>query len=51
MPPPELNAKVVGRIELAPGSVILRVSPIGWELPPFKAGQYSVLGLPGSAPR
>jgi ferredoxin--NADP+ reductase len=47
----EANAVVVQRIELAPGLIKLRVVPDGWELPDFKAGQYSLLGLPGSAPR
>ncbi|MFH1723085.1 MAG: ferredoxin--NADP reductase [Elusimicrobiota bacterium] len=47
----QLNAKVIGRMELAPGYFVLRVAPEGWDLPDFKPGQYSVLGLPGSAPR
>jgi ferredoxin--NADP+ reductase len=51
MPPTTLNAKVIQRIELAPGNFILQVAPVGWELPNFTAGQYSVLGLPGSARR
>lgn len=46
-----LNAKVRQRVEVAPGLIILRVVPVGWELPDFEPGQYSVLGLPGSAPR
>jgi ferredoxin--NADP+ reductase len=29
----------------------MRVVPEGWDLPEFTAGQYTVLGLPGSAPR
>jgi len=48
---PELNAKVIERMEFSPGSFILRVAPEGWELPDFKPGQYSVLGLFGSASR
>lgn len=47
----EANAIVVQRIEIAPGLIKLRVVPDGWELPAFSAGQYSLLGLPGSAPR
>lgn len=47
----EANAVVVQKIELAPGLIKLRVVPDGWELPDFTAGQYSLLGLPGSAPR
>jgi ferredoxin--NADP+ reductase len=47
----EPNAIVSQRIEVAPGLIKLRVVPDGWELPDFDAGQYSLLGLPGSAPR
>jgi len=47
----ELNAIVEQRVEVASGLMILRVIPDGWALPAFKAGQYTVLGLPGSAPR
>jgi ferredoxin--NADP+ reductase len=46
-----LNAVVTRRIEVAPGLVVIQVTPDGWELPDFEAGQYTVLGLPGSAPR
>ena len=48
---PELNAIVTQRIDFAPGLMILRVAPDGWELPAFKPGQFSVLGLAASAPR
>jgi len=48
---PELNAIVTQRIENAPGLITIRVAPDGWELPRFTAGQYTVLGLPASAPR
>lgn len=47
----ELNAVVTGTGRVAPGLVILRVAPDGWELPDFKPGQFAVIGLPGSAPR
>jgi ferredoxin--NADP+ reductase len=47
----KLNAVVSQRIEVSPGLVIMRVVPEGWELPEFTAGQYTVLGLHGSAPR
>lgn len=47
----ELNAIVTHRIDLAPGLMVLRVAPDGWDLPDFKPGQYTVLGLPGSSPR
>jgi ferredoxin--NADP+ reductase len=47
----ELNAEVIGKIEVAPGLMILRVKPVGWELADFTPGQFAVLALPGSAPR
>ena len=46
-----LNAVVAARIEVAPGLVILRVAPDGWDLPPFRPGQFAVLGLPAEAGR
>jgi ferredoxin--NADP+ reductase len=46
-----LNAVVTARIEVAPGLIILRVAPDGWDLPPFKPGQFAVLGLPPEAGR
>jgi ferredoxin--NADP+ reductase len=46
----EYNATVSGRVEVAPGLIILRVVPD--KLPfEFKAGQYVVLGVKASAPR
>lgn len=48
---PELNAIVTQRIDFAPGLMVLRVAPDGWQLPEFKPGQFTVLGLPASAPR
>ena len=42
---------VTQQIEVAPGLMILRVAPDGWELPDFLPGQYVVLGLPAGAPR
>ena len=49
--PPQLNAIVTHRTEVASGLIILRVAPDGWELPKWEAGQFAVLGLPESAPR
>lgn len=46
----EMNATVTMRTEINHGLLVLRVSP-DEELLPFKAGQYTVLGLPGSASR
>ncbi len=45
------NAIVSQRIEVAPGLIVIRVVPDGWELPEFTPGQFAVLGLPGSASR
>lgn len=47
----ELNSIIQQKVEVAPGLIIIRVSPIGWELPDFVAGQFTVLGLPSSSPR
>jgi ferredoxin--NADP+ reductase len=47
---PEYNATVVGRVEVAPGLISLRVAPdaVPFE---FTPGQYAVLGLKASEPR
>jgi ferredoxin--NADP+ reductase len=46
----EYNATVSGRVEVAPGLIILRVVPD--KLPfEFKSGQYVVLGVKASVPR
>jgi ferredoxin--NADP+ reductase len=47
----DLNAVITHRIDAASGLSIFRVAPVGWQLAEFRAGQYLVLGLPGSAPR
>ncbi|MEE9118487.1 MAG: ferredoxin--NADP reductase, partial [Calditrichia bacterium] len=47
----ELNSVIAQKVEVAPGLSIFRILTDGWELPIFKPGQYTVLGLPGSAPR
>jgi len=44
------NATVIGREEINPQLVILRVRPDS-AMFDFKPGQFAVLGLPGSAPR
>jgi ferredoxin--NADP+ reductase len=51
MPHIELNAVVAQRIEVAPGLMVIRVVPDGWELPEFSPGQFAVLGLPPEAGR
>jgi ferredoxin--NADP+ reductase len=50
-PKSEPNAIVTLKEELSPRLMILRVAADGWELPDFAPGQFTVLGLPGSAPR
>ncbi len=47
---PVLNATVTMRYEINHGLLVLQVTP-DEELQTFTAGQYTVLGLPGSAPR
>ena len=52
MPPlRDMNAVITKREELTPRQIVLRVAADGWELPAFEAGQYTLLGLPPSAPR
>ncbi|MBZ0257639.1 ferredoxin--NADP reductase [bacterium] len=46
----EYNAKVIQRIEIAPGLIILRIAPED-ELFAFTPGQYTTLGLKRSEPR
>lgn len=45
------SAVVSQRVEVSPGLIILRVVPDRWTTSDFTAGQFAVLGLPGSAPR
>jgi ferredoxin--NADP+ reductase len=47
----DLNAVISQKVEVAPGLIVLRVVPQGWELTDFVPGQYTTIGLPGSAPR
>jgi len=46
----ELNATISMRYEINHGLLVLQVTP-DEAMQPFVAGQYTVLGLPGSAPR
>ena len=46
-----LNAVIGQKEELTPRQIILRVLADGWGLPHFEAGQYTLLGLPPTAPR
>lgn len=45
------DAKVKDIEFIHPGLAIFRIEPDGWQLSPFKSGQYVVLGLPMEAPR
>ncbi len=47
----ELNSVVTQVMRISPVNIIVRVSPDGWEIPDFEAGQFAVLYLPGSASR
>jgi ferredoxin--NADP+ reductase len=51
MPATDLNAAIAARHDLSARYMIIRVVTVGWEMPSFIAGQFAVLGLPGSAPR
>ena len=46
-----LNAIVTLRNEVSPWLNILQVAPVGWSLPDYLPGQYTTLGLFGSASR
>jgi ferredoxin--NADP+ reductase len=51
MAPQELNAVIGQKVEVAPGLIIARIIPDTWELPHFTPGQYTVIGLYGTAAR
>ena len=51
MSTPSLNAVVTQKVDVSPELIILRVAPRGWTLKEFIPGQFTILGLPGSAPR
>ncbi len=42
----ELNAIVQQVMQISPIMKVIRIAPIGWELPDFKPGQFVALGLP-----
>jgi len=46
-----LNSIITSIIQVSPTMKIFRISPDGWDLPIFEAGQFAALALPGSAPR
>lgn len=47
----EYNAVITQKTEVAPGLCIFHIAPIGWDLPPLKAGQFVAVGLKGSESR
>ena len=47
----KLNAVVTLRNEVSPWLMILQVVPDGWKIPDYVPGQFTSLGLPGSASR
>jgi ferredoxin/flavodoxin---NADP+ reductase len=47
----ELNAVLTARRDIAPGLAVFRIEPVNWEIKEFQAGQFAVIGLPGSAAR
>jgi ferredoxin--NADP+ reductase len=46
-----LNSVVTSIIQVSPTMKIFRITPDGWDLPEFEAGQFAALALPGSAER
>jgi ferredoxin--NADP+ reductase len=46
-----LNAIITQRQDLGRGVWVVYITPDGWELGDFEAGQYTTLGLPGTAER
>ncbi len=47
----DLNGIISEVNEVSSGMKIIKIKPIGWEIPSFKPGQFCSLGLPFSAPR
>lgn len=47
----KLNSIVTNIIQVSPTMKIFRITPNGWDLPDFEAGQFAALALPGSVPR
>ena len=47
----ELNAIIQQVVQVSPIMKVIRVAPLGWELPDFKPGQFVGLALPASASR
>lgn len=51
LPANETNAIIAQRQDLGNGVWVIHVVPDGWVLSDFHAGQYTTLGIPGTAPR
>ncbi len=47
----QLNAIITQRHDLGKGVWVVYITPDGWRLADFEAGQYTTLGLPGTAER
>lgn len=47
----QLNSKVTQVVQVSPTMKIIRVAPVGWELPEFVPGQFVALFLPETAER
>jgi ferredoxin--NADP+ reductase len=47
----ELNCIITQSVQVSPIMRIVRVKPIGWELPEFSSGQFVALALPPDTPR
>lgn len=47
----EFNAVIQQVVQVSPIMKVIRVAPLGWELPDFKPGQFVGLGLPGTSSR
>jgi ferredoxin--NADP+ reductase len=46
----EFNAVVSQKITISSSLMILQIVPVGWELPEFKPGQFTMLALPVTSP-
>jgi ferredoxin--NADP+ reductase len=51
LPPNQTNAIIAQRQDLGNGVWVIHVAPDGWMLPDYQAGQYTTLGISGTALR
>ena len=47
----EVNSIITNVIKVSPMMRIIRVKPIGWDLPEYKSGQFVIIGLPPKVER